>query len=265
VPYSRKISDIKTLFTNVAQTSHYEVKFGGLSSELLFYLSQRGVDARFIYEDLGLLCSSTTLPTFSFASGEVYNHIGVQEKFAHSKIYAPINMEFYVDKKYKVIKFLEHWMEFMSSGSHNPIDGISGPINQGHDAYFVRMQYPSYYKSNFTTITKFERDYRRELNYNFIGLFPISVSSIPVSYSSSNVMTVSASFQYERYVCGKISSLPIYQNTDNNKQSSTPKQSSTVDSSKRLIPRSPGSIPSNGVELFPSDLTLYESLYGKRQ
>ena len=29
-------------------------------------------------------------------------------------------MEFYVDKDYKVIKFLEHWMEFMNSGSFNP-------------------------------------------------------------------------------------------------------------------------------------------------
>ena len=212
----RRISDIKPLFSNLAQTSHYEVQFGGFSGQLLSYLDRRGITQRFITSDAGLLCSSTSLPTFQLGSGEIYNHIGVQEKFAHSKVYSQISMEFYVDSNYNILKFLEYWMEFTTSGSYNPIAGVSNPIQQESQAYFVRMQYPKYYKSESTKIIKFDRDYNAEIEYNFIGLFPLSISSIPVSYSSSNIMLINVSFQFDRYIAGRTTSLSIYQNINNN-------------------------------------------------
>jgi hypothetical protein len=227
VSLPRRISDIKPLFTNLAQTSHYEVQFGGLSRELLIYLSGRGVDSRFISQDVGLLCSSTTLPTHSLGTSDIFNYIGVRESFAHTKIFSQISMDFYVDSSYNVLKFVEHWMEFISSGSHNPIDGVSPPINQSNPAYFVRMQYPEYYKSDATRIIKFDRDYNAEIEYTFFGLYPISVSSPLVSYSSSNILTVSVSFQFDRYVMGRINSLSEYEHSDNNKIPTT----STIDNS----------------------------------
>ena len=59
MPIKRRISDFKPLFTNLAQTSHYEVRFGGLGSsggELISYLNGKGITQRFIAEDCGLLC-----------------------------------------------------------------------------------------------------------------------------------------------------------------------------------------------------------------
>jgi hypothetical protein len=85
-------------------------------------------------------------------------------------------LEFYVDKNYNALKFMESWMEFIASGSHNPIDSPLPPVKQNGDAYLYRMQYPEYYKSNETKITKFDRDYNREIEYTFRGLFPISNS-----------------------------------------------------------------------------------------
>lgn len=192
----RKISDIKPLFTNLAVTSQYEVQFGGLSLQLKNYLASRGVDIGFISRSAGLLCNSASIPGSSFATSDINgNFTGLMEKFAHTRIYTPIELSFYVDQDYKVLKFLEHWMEFISSGSR---------INPNTDSYFYKMRYPNEYKCDFTKIVKFNRDYVKEIEYSFIGLFPIALGSVSVSYDASSVMTVSATFNYERYVPGKV-------------------------------------------------------------
>lgn len=220
MPRPRKISDIKPLFTNLAQSSHFLVRFGGLSPELLSYLRKKGVDSSFIREDVGLLCFSAQLPTSSLATAEITgNFMGIQEKFAHTRIYSPINLEFYIDKQYKTVKFLEHWMEFIASGSHNTIGlpGENKQINQNITNYFSRMQYPTYYKTNATRIFKFDRDYKNYLEYNFVGLFPLNMSSIQVGYNASSILTASVTFQYDRYIPGKTYTIAEVIGDSNNK------------------------------------------------
>lgn len=262
----RRISDIKPLFTNLAQTSHYEVKFGGLPGELVGYLRSRGVSSRFIAEDAGLLCHNAVLPTTQFATVDVVgNYIGITETFAHKRIYQDISLEFYVDNNYNTLKFLEHWMEFIASGASNPIDGTNLPINMNVDAgYFIRMQYPKYYKSNRTKIIKFDRDYQREIEYTFIGLYPYNIASIPVSYGQSDILKMQVTFKIDRYVIGKSYSIDYSRNSDGNKTVSQPQIQAGPQPSIRLVPKSPGSIPSNGVELFDSNKTTYENLYGSK-
>ena len=264
--FPRRISDIRPLFTNLAQTSHYEVKFGGLPNELISYLRSRGISSRFIAEDAGLLCFNAVLPTTQISTVNIdNNYIGITETFAHRRQYQDISFEFYVDSNYNTLRFLEHWMEFIASGASNPIDGNNFPINSNVDeGYFIRMQYPKYYKSNRTRIIKFDRDYRRELEYTFIGLYPYNIASIPVSYGQSDVMKIQATFKIDRYVIGKSYSLDYNIERDNEKLPNQPISQPTAQPKPRLVPRSPGSIPSNGVELFPAGQTLAESLYGSQ-
>ena len=66
---------------------------------------------------------------------------------------------------------------------------------------------PNEYKSNDTRIVKFERNYKQFLEYRFIGLFPLSLNSTRVSYQGSQVLKASASFSFDRYVCGESTSL----------------------------------------------------------
>jgi len=261
----RRISDIKPLFTNLAQTTHYEVKFGGLPTELVSYLGSKGITSRFISEDAGLLCYNGILPTTQLSTVDVSgNYIGITETFAHRRQFQDISFDFYVDKNYKSLKFLEHWMEFISSGASNPIEGNNPPINSNvDDGYFIRMQYPKYYKSNKTKIVKFDRDYNKEIEYTFIGLYPYNIASIPVSYAQSDVLKMSVTFKMDRYVIGKSLSLDIIRNEDNNKDFNQPQPTQPRQPQQLLIPRSPGSIPSNGVEMVPSGQPLYEYLYGK--
>ena len=110
----KKISDIKPILTNVAQTSHYQVFFDGLSRDLFQFLGTKGVNKRFITENAGLLCNQASIPGSSLATTDIFgNFTGVQEKFAHTRIFTELSLDFYVDKDYKMIKFFEHWIDLL--------------------------------------------------------------------------------------------------------------------------------------------------------
>ena len=201
-PRPRPISDLLPRFQNVAQSSQYLVKFAlphsfernGLRS----YLRRKGVNDRFILEDAGLLCSNAVLPGSALASVDTRgNFQGVIERFAHTRNFTQINLEFYVDNEYKSMKFLEHWIEYITGAVSDP----------SRNAYHFELNYPEEYKSNETKIIKFERDHNRFLEYRFIGLFPLALNSTRVSYQGSQVLKASASFSFDRYICGESSSL----------------------------------------------------------
>ena len=214
-PIPKKISQILPKFQNVAQTSHYLVKFGlpphynGDGYSLADHLRGKGLDFRFAGEDIGLLCSSASLPGSAFATSEVVgNYQGVVERFAHTRNFTQISLEFYVDNLYKSLKFLEHWMEYISGA--NPSDP------KHPTSYHFKMRYPELYKSNETKIVKFEKNYRQFLEYKFIGLFPLSLNSTRVSYQNSQVLKATCTFSYDRYICGEATTAAEFRGTDLN-------------------------------------------------
>ena len=100
-------------------------------------------------------------------------------------------------------------MEFITGGS------IGDP---SQDTYHFKMRYPDDYKANETRVVKFERNYSQFLEYRFIGLFPLSLNSVRVSYNNSQVLKATASFSYDRYVCGESNSLARALGLDLNNQ-----------------------------------------------
>ena len=91
---------------------------------------------------------------------------GVIERFAHTRNFTQINLDFYVDNEYKSLKFLEHWMEFIIRWFD---------CRSLNDSYHFKMRYPDEYKSNDTRIVKFEKNHFQFLEYRFIGMFPLSL------------------------------------------------------------------------------------------
>ena len=198
-PRPRPISDFLPKFQNVAQTSQYIVKFALPVSPLRSFLRRKGVNDRFIAEDIGLLCSDAVLPGSALASVDARGDFqGVIEKFAHTRNFTQMNLEFYVDNDYKILKFFEHYIEFITGSS------AADPTS---DTYHFRLNFPSDYKMNETRIVKFERDYNRFLEYRFIGLFPLSLQSTRVSYQGSSVLKANVTFSFDRYICGESTSL----------------------------------------------------------
>ena len=113
-----------------------------------------------------------------------------------------------INRENRTIKFFEHWIEFMASGS---------AANQADDGYYIRMAYPDEYKTSQTKIIKFDKDYNSELEYTFYGLFPKALSDISVSYEQSDILKASCTFSFDRYVCGKNSSFSVYRGDAHNK------------------------------------------------
>ena len=213
--YGNKLSGIKGLRTKIlapALTSHYEVKIpvgsGTLNSILKPLL---GTDGQ---ENLNISCSETNLPGSSIATFEVKNdYAGVTERYAHRRMYDDrIDFTFYVDShQYLPIRFFERWMRFVTGESGARTDGETRElVNPG---YHYRMNFPESYRcERGLKIVKFERDYKNSLEYEFIGAYPIAVSSMPVGYDSSSLLKCTVSMTYLRYVITELTG-PIPQPT----------------------------------------------------
>ena len=209
-PRPRGISDIMPKLQKVAQTSQFLVKFVVPRGDCRKFLRQNGINDRFIADNVGLLCSDAVLPGSAMATlNTAGDYQGLIERFAHTRNFTQVNFDFYVDNEYKSLKFLEHWMEFISSGS------IADPSS---DTYHFKMKYPDEYKSNDTRVVKFERNHFQFLEYRFIGMFPLSLNSTRVSYQNSQVLKATATFSFDRYICGESSSLARALGLDLNNQ-----------------------------------------------
>tara|TARA_Y100001937_G_C7129692_1_gene336679 strand:- start:56 stop:880 length:825 start_codon:yes stop_codon:yes gene_type:complete len=166
-----------------------------------------------VQDILNISCSDASLPGSSIATFELQNDFtGTTERYAHRRMYDDrIDFTFYVDaEKYTPIRFFERWMRFVTGESGPRADGSSLELKDTR--YHYRMNFPKEYRCEGLKIRKFERDYKTELpkhgysslEYEFIGAYPVSVSSMPVSYDSSSLLKCSVSMTYLRYVITEI-------------------------------------------------------------
>ncbi len=202
--FAKKITmtQAKQTFGNVAFNNHYIVNFSSLKPTIIRYLERStgfsDID-EFISRTSGLLCSDASLPASAFATAEVKdNFMGIPQEFAHTRLYTDIDFTFYVDNNYTMLRFFEGWMDYISSGSER--QGVTDRVKP----YYRRMKYPDDYKVDTMSITKFERNYDREIQYQFMNAFPKSVTPIPVTYGEAELLKVSVSFNYDRYIMKRI-------------------------------------------------------------
>lgn len=235
-PRRRSVDDIKSNLLRPATTSHFDVFIqepaGGVGAASGAYnWSKFKVDngiSGYDKEFLHLCCSETVLPGSSLATTEINNdHTGVTERHAYRRLFDDrIDLTFYVmqdqsvptpdsimgresqvDKffpkppspnAYLPIRFFEGWIKFIST------ETIAGENSVRSRNYAYRMRYPEEYYGGLT-ITKYERDYgNNNLSYSFVGCYPISVSSMPVSYDASDLLKVTVSMSYIRYILNQV-------------------------------------------------------------
>jgi len=203
MPTKRSVSNIKSKLLNPALTSHFEVEIaipGFKDTQFRNYLKDNGVN--YDQEKLNLMCSEASLPGSSFATHEITNDFsGVTERHAYRRVYDDrIDLTFYVDaENYLPIRFFETWMKWIANESIKEKEG--GPKGTKQPEYFYRMRYPKEYRTEGLKITKFERGYTNSiLRYEFVGAYPISITSMPVSYDASSLLKCSVSLTYTRFI-----------------------------------------------------------------
>ena len=181
------VSKLKSTLLKPALTSNYICEFTSPSSveSLTGFVKPSN-------ELITLSCSDASLPGSSVATMDITNDFhGVTEKHGYRRMYDDrADFQFYVDSDYKMIGYFESWIAYITGDNDE----------RSRSTYNYRVQYPKDYRTNFL-ITKFERNLEgKYLRYEFIDAFPSSINSMPISYDASQLLKVSVSLSYSRYI-----------------------------------------------------------------
>ena len=191
------MDDAKVKFGSLSLNNQYQVHFAGLNGEVIQFLRfDKRIDnvQNFLSRETGILCSDASLPASAYATAEVKdNFMGVPQEFVHSRLYTDIDFTFYVDQDYTVLNIFEGWMDYISSGADGEVADFQKP-------FYRRMRYPDTYKCDTMFITKFEKNQKRLLRYQFINAFPKAITPMPVTYGQADLLRVTVSFNYDRYI-----------------------------------------------------------------
>ena len=181
---ARSVAEIKSALLRPSLTSKFSVKItspsvlGGNDTPTEFNMS----------------CSEASLPGVSLNTQEITgDRHGVTERNAYRRMYDDrIDLTFYVEgEKYTQIRYFENWINF--------IVGDDDLNERASSQYDYKVQYPQDYKTRME-ITKFERDHGLNLKYTFIDAYPIAINSMPLSYSSTDLLKCTVSMTYLRYL-----------------------------------------------------------------
>jgi hypothetical protein len=200
-PRKRTTTEIKSLFTNVATTNHFEFQLLAFPTGLLNYVQAKEplLSRYFLTRELNLLCKGAELPGAAFATAQIKgNYMGIVQKYAHTRVFTDSSFTFIVDKNYLVLKFFQLWQEFIASG---------GEVSQDKRAYYSRMLFPDNYKCSQMGVSKFDKDHFQKIDYTFINAFPVNIVPSAVDYGTNRVLEITVTFSYDRYVLGSIGSL----------------------------------------------------------
>ena len=211
-PSRKSVSSIKSKLLRPALTSHFQCWFNP-PEDVKKWISQKsdagiGIPYKGNEEFFSIHCSEASLPGSSLATHEINNDFtGVTERHAYRRIYDDrADFTFYVDHDHNVIKFFENWISYIVNEQFTDENGK--PNNALElDNFSYRVNYPdgngkegSGYRTEIY-LNKFERDYDgRYTRYRFLQAYPISITSMPVSYDSSSLLKCTVSFTYTRYL-----------------------------------------------------------------
>lgn len=240
MPTSRSVSQIKSALLHPATTSHFEIELS-LPQKLTSggYLNQNGIQINSVnFDKLNLLCSEASLPGSNLATLELTNdYTGVTERHAYRRVYDDrIDLTFYVDaENYLPIRVFETWIKYIAQEASDTPQQEKGNITSRDENYFYRFQYVDDYRANKLSVIKFEKstlgakgNLASTLQYDFIKTYPISVSSMPVSYESSSLLKCMVSMTYIRYILNKVQDPP--QRQESGTQNITPIEQASFNS-----------------------------------
>ena len=147
------------------------------------------------YAALTLMCEEASLPGMMANTGQttgVYMGEG-QVNYAHTKSFTDITLGWTCDANLLPLKFVNTWMKFIFDADGK--DFSTAKVN--------RVRFPEEYQCELK-IVKAERGAENTLQrvggiYTLHDIYPYSIQSTPVSYGTSTLLKVSASFYYRRW------------------------------------------------------------------
>lgn len=182
----------------IALSNYYGISILNPANELNNYMNSIFNSKNVWVERLQYMCDEVNIPGLQISTGEYRINGMPQFQYANGNTYNDINMSFLVDANSTQKKSLDVWLNF--------IYGMSGMDISTN--MVSRVRYPNEYCSDIA-IVKYERfgngDISNSSNTNsravysarLIDAFPKSVSSLPLSSASSQILRMSVNFQYK--------------------------------------------------------------------
>jgi len=234
MPTPRTVAQIKANLLRPALTSHFEVKIPKPpGNNFDAYLNENGV--KYDQDRLNLLCSEASLPGSSLSTYDIVDdYTGVNEKHVYRRLYDDrIDFSFYVDaENYLPIRFFESWIKYTVNETIATKNNTPGSRDGN---FFYRMRYPKDYIANSgLEVTKFERDNKSSLVYNFVNVFPIAITSMPVSYDTASLLKCSVSFSYIRYILNPTGTGGVRGGDGDNTNSTSQNQALTAEQQAKM-------------------------------
>jgi hypothetical protein len=146
-----------------------------------------------------LMCNEAQLPNISSLTGQT-NGIVMGEgqvNYAYGRLYSDISLGWQCDHNMTPLRFLQVWHDYTFSDSR-----VGGGSPNAVRQTPSKVRYPEEYQGKII-ITKLSQGKGtkdlKPMKYVLIDAFPFSIDATPLSYGSSQIVNVSASFYYSRY------------------------------------------------------------------
>ena len=159
---------------------------------------------------INFLAYEAVLPGTSFETAQVFgDRQGITEQYPTKRVYPPVDVSFYIDHNYEILRFFESWL-----GKIAPNLGTDGSTDS-----YMRFNYPKSYETT-VIITKFEKNFRdpnqkldtkdgvykppsNYCTYTLKNAYPTNLISVPVSYEGANILRTTVTFNYDVYAFEK--------------------------------------------------------------
>ena len=142
----------------------------------------------------------TTFLPASISTSTTVNYLGRVFKFAGERTYPQWTCTFLNDEDFKLRNALERWSDY-----------ISGHVKLGRtrvQSTAGRANMPLDYQSS-AILTQFSKNGNPLKKYTFNGLYPLTLTDIPVSWDTTNAIEeFTATFEYQYYTTNYIKSKP---------------------------------------------------------
>ena len=158
--------------------------------------------------EINFLAYEAVLPGTSYETTQVFgDRQGLTETFANKRVYPPVDISFYIDYDFKILRYFESWMKNISPN-------IGAPYQSYQKFKYPEIDGNTGYKKEII-ISKFERNFRQPsqrlvqggiyempenwCTYTLRNAYPTNLISVPVSYEGSNILRTTVTFNYDVY------------------------------------------------------------------
>lgn len=158
---------------------------------------------------INMFCDEANFPSFSAATGQIQNRYQGEgtTNYPHTRLDSDLSISWMCDANMAPYKFLATWMDFIFGESP---DRSSGSLENLKSQSLTkarnrvnRLAYPKDYISTIRLI-KVEKgknapNSRPSVAVVFEDAYPYTIDAIPLSYGTSQLVKVSASFYYSKH------------------------------------------------------------------